>query len=122
MLIIDDDESALETFGRMLRLEGYEVQTAASAEAAFRKIETFRPDVILLDLRMPSADGIVFLRRLRAVDDNRHTPVAVITGDYVAGDTIARELQELEADLYFKPVWLMDLVGIAQGLLDRRTE
>lgn len=120
MLIVDDDETTIDAFARMLRLEGYEVRTARSAEAAFVEMETSHPDAILLDLRMPVTDGISFLRRLRAYEKHGRTPVAVITGDYSIEDTRSGELRELEADVYFKPVWLEDLLGITQRLLQRK--
>ena len=121
MLIVDDDESAVDAFARMLRLEGFEVLTAPSAEAAFREIERARPDAILLDLRMPVVDGVAFLRQLRALEsDRRETPVAVITGDQSVDDTVAHELRELDAALYFKPVWIDELLRITQRLLQRK--
>src|SRR5882762_3216665 len=82
VLIVDDDLGVVHAFGRMLRLEGYEVMTALDAEAALRKVETSHPDAVLLDLRMPLTDGLAFLRRLRARPEQRHTPVAIVTADY----------------------------------------
>ena len=66
ILIVDDDESVTQTFASMLRLEGYQVRTAITAENGLRVAEESRPDAIILDLRMPLVDGLGFLRRLRA--------------------------------------------------------
>ena len=118
VLIVDDDPSVVQTFARMLRLEGYEVLTALDADAALREVETSHPDAVLLDLRMPLADGLTFLRRLRAREE-RHTPVAIVTGDYLVDEAITRELKELEVDVYYKPVWIEDLVGITRRLIHR---
>ena len=74
-------------------------------------------DAIILDLRMPLIDGLGFLRRLRAQDDHRATPVAIVTGDYFLDDSVSAELRELGAELRFKPLWLEDLVGLARNLL-----
>jgi len=101
----------------MLRLEGFEVRTATSAEAGLREAERSHPDAIILDLRMPIVDGLDFLRRLRADDTQRATPVAIVTGDYFLDDLISSELRELGAELKFKPLWLEDLVGLARNLL-----
>ena len=103
----------------MLRLEGYEVMVALTAEAGLREVETSHPDAILLDLRMPVTSGLVFLRQLRALEAPRRTPVAVITGDLAIDDSIAHQIQEMGANLYFKPVWLEDLMVITQLLVDR---
>ena len=67
---------------------------------------------------MPLADGLTFLRRLRAREE-RHTPVAIVTGDYLVDEAITRELKELEVDVYYKPVWIEDLVGITRRLIHR---
>jgi len=117
ILIVDDDEGVTQTFARMLRLEGYHVRTAVSAEKGLLEAELSRPDAIILDLRMPLIDGLGFLRRLRARDDQRFTPVAIVTGDYFLEDSISTELRELGAQLRFKPLWLEDLVGLARHLL-----
>jgi len=117
ILIVDDDEGVTQTFARMLRLEGYQVRTAVSAEKGLVEAEHSRPDAIILDLRMPLVDGLGFLRRLRARDDQRATPVAIVTGDYFLDDSVSAELRELGAELRFKPLWLEDLVGLARNLL-----
>ncbi len=117
ILIVDDDESVTQTFASMLRLEGYQVRTAITAENGLRVAEESRPDAIILDLRMPLVDGLGFLRRLRAKDAQRLTPVAIVTGDYFLEDEISNELRQLGAELRFKPMWLEDLVGLARNLL-----
>ena len=117
ILIVDDDEGVTQTFARMLRLEGYQVRTAMSAEKGLVEAEENHPDAIILDLRMPLVDGLGFLRRLRSQDDHRATPVAIVTGDYFLEDAVSNELQALGAELRFKPLWLEDLVGLARNLL-----
>jgi DNA-binding response OmpR family regulator len=117
ILIVDDDEGVTQTFARMLRLEGYQVWTAITAENGLRAAEESQPDAIILDLRMPLVDGLGFLRRLRAQAEQRTTPVAIVTGDYFLEDEISNELRALGAELRFKPMWLEDLVGLARNLL-----
>jgi DNA-binding response OmpR family regulator len=117
ILIVDDDESVTQTFASMLRLEGYQVRTAFTAENGLRLAEESRPDAIILDLRMPLVDGLGFLRRLRAKDEQRKTPVAIVTGDYLLEDEVSSELHQLGAELRFKPMWLEDLVSLAHNLL-----
>jgi DNA-binding response OmpR family regulator len=116
LLIVDDDPAVTATFARMLRLEGYAVVTALSAEAALCEMVTTRPDAVLIDLRMPLVDGLVFLRRLRAGETQWHTPVAIVTGDYQLEESVLQEVRALDASLYFKPVWFVDLIDIARRL------
>ena len=117
ILIVDDDEGVTQTFARMLRLEGFKVRTAGTAEKGLREAEESHPDAIILDLRMPIVDGLGFLRRLRQDEHHRATPVAIVTGDYFLDDLVSAELRELGAELRFKPLWLEDLVGLARNLL-----
>ena len=117
ILIVDDDEGVTQTFARMLKLEGFQVRTAINAESGLKVANESQPNAIILDLRMPLVDGLGFLRRLRSQDDQRATPVAIVTGDYFLEDSVANELRELGAELRFKPLWLEDLVGLAHNLL-----
>ena len=67
VLIVDDDVSVTDTFSRMLRLEGYEVWAALSADEGLSLAQTHRPHAIILDLRMPLTSGLQFLRAIRAI-------------------------------------------------------
>jgi two-component system, OmpR family, response regulator len=117
VLVVDDDEGVTQTFALMLRFEGYRVRTAVSAEEGLIEAAQRRPDAIILDLRMPVVDGLGFLRRLRAYDDQRDTPVAIVTGDYFLDDSVSTELRELGAELRFKPLWLADVVDLVGHLI-----
>ena len=117
ILIVDDDEAVTQTFAKMLRMEGFEVRTANSAEAAFGDVRDHRPDAIILDLRMPLVDGLGFLKRLRESHLFRKIPVGILTGDYHLEDHVAAELRALGAEVRFKPLWLDDLVALARTLL-----
>jgi len=117
ILIVDDDQRVTETFERMLRLEGYNVVTALSAEAGLNQAERSQPHAIILDLRMPLVDGLQFLRTLRSKDSLQKMPVAIVTGDYFLDDAVSRELRGLGAEVRFKPLWLEDLLALARNLL-----
>ena len=118
ILIIDDDPSVTETFERMLRLEGYHVVTALSAEVGLSQAERCKPQAIILDLRMPLVDGLQFLRMLRAKETLQKMPVAIVTGDYYLDDAQAGEIAALGAQLRYKPLWLEELVTLARELLN----
>jgi len=117
VMIVDDDAGVMQTFSKMLRLEGYDVATALDAETALRTMEQTHPDAVLLDLHLPLMDGLVFLRLLRAREHDRHTPVAIITGDYSLNEKHIDEFRDLDAVVFFKPLWLEDLIGITERLL-----
>ena len=124
LLIVDDDGATTQTFARILTLEGYDVRTATTAEGALCENDSWRPDAIILDLWMPFINGLGFLYRLRGREDRRDTPVVMVTGDQCLEDTIIDEIHELGAEVYFKPLWLEDLVNVVRKLVpaQRHTE
>jgi len=122
VLIVDDDESTVRMFAQILKLEGYDVRTAASAEVGLREFEASHPDAIILDLRMPFINGLGLLYRLRAGEHSHRTPVVVVTGDQCIDDSLLNELRELGAEVRFKPLWVEDLVSVARSLVDSQRE
>jgi two-component system response regulator PrrA len=122
VLLVEDDDAVLDTFARMLRLEGYEVFASARPDEGLQQAELKVPDAIILDFRMPLLDGLGFLRRLREMQAHRDTPVAIVTGDYFLEDDITRELQALGAMVLFKPLWLEQLVELARKLVSQRAK
>ena len=117
VLIVDDDVAVTDTFSRTLRLEGYEVWAALSAEEGLSLAQTHRPNAVILDLRMPLTSGLQFLRAVRTIPGLTNTPVAIVTGDYALEDSQRDEIKLLGAELRFKPIWLEELVTLARELL-----
>jgi DNA-binding NtrC family response regulator len=117
LLIVDDDEGVTQTFAGILRLDGYVVRTAMNAQEGLREIDDFRPDAVILDLRMPLVNGLGFLYRLRERDER--IPVTIITGDATLTEEALREISDLGADVCFKPIWSEDLQELAERLLSR---
>ena len=66
VLIVDDEENIRIVLRTLLRRHGYEVEAAASGEAALPLVESFGPDVVLADVRMPKMGGLDLLATLRA--------------------------------------------------------
>jgi DNA-binding response OmpR family regulator len=120
LLIVDDDEGVTQTFAGILRLEGHQVRAAANAFDGLREFESFHPDGIILDLRMPLINGLGFLYRLRTFAEGRHIPVAIITGDCSLDEESTNEIRSLGAELWMKPLWTEDLIVIADKLLTKR--
>ncbi|MDP6582313.1 MAG: response regulator [Vicinamibacterales bacterium] len=117
ILIVDDDPSVADTFSRLLKLEGFTVYTAVNPEGGLEIAADKHPDAIILDLRMPILSGLQFLQLLRKTPALRHTPVAIVTGDYFVDDGTTSQIEALGASVRFKPIWLDDLVALARGLI-----
>jgi DNA-binding response OmpR family regulator len=117
ILIVDDDRSVTDTFARILKLEGFNVATALSAEAGLELADNIRPDGIILDMRMPITTGLQFLKAVRAKPHLVAVPVAIVTGDYFLSEPIQQELKALGAAVEFKPLALEDLIALARTLV-----
>ena len=73
ILVIDDDDSLRDTIGLMLEQEGYRVHLAADGREGYERSLTLRPDLILVDLRLPGMSGVEICRQLRS--DKVQTPI-----------------------------------------------
>jgi len=67
VLVVDDDRDAAESMGMLLQISGFETVCATDLETALHAARRLRPQVVLLDLGMPGADGYEVARRLKAV-------------------------------------------------------
>lgn len=77
ILVVDDEENIRELYRDELAEEGYRVEMAENGTQALAKLESFRPDLVTLDVMMPGMDGIEVLRRIRAKDPS--IPVLLLT-------------------------------------------
>src|SRR5882724_9017026 len=66
VLVVDDEENLRLVLRTLLKRQGYEVETAGSGEEALALVDTFGPDVILTDVRMPKMGGLDLLATLKA--------------------------------------------------------
>ncbi len=80
ILIVDDSRDGGESLATLLRGLGAVVSLAHSGRTALTAVETFRPDVVLLDIGMPGMDGYEVARRIRANPANRHISLIALTG------------------------------------------
>ncbi len=117
VLVVEDDPITRQTFHDILVAEGYAVEVAVDAESGLAAIAVSPPAAVLLDLRLPLADGLEFLRRLRAVAANAAIPVAVVTGDYLIDEHLANAINAHGARICFKPLWQEDLIEVVERLL-----
>jgi PAS domain S-box-containing protein len=78
--VVDDDASIRLMVREVLGSAGFVIEEAEGGRQALRLFESFRPDVVLLDILMPEMDGFATLRSLRAGDAGAACPVVMITG------------------------------------------
>jgi CheY-like chemotaxis protein len=117
ILVVDDNGDAAALLAVLLQLEGHEVQTAAGGDEAIDTVESFRPEVILMDLEMPGIDGFEASRRIRARPWGSTVLIAAVTG--WGQDVDRRRAQEAGVDLHFvKPVDTTALLGVVTRSLN----
>jgi PAS domain S-box-containing protein len=80
VLIVDDNHDSAETMAVLLRMSGHEAEVAHDGEAALSVAERFRPEMVLLDLGMPTMDGLETCRRMRASSWGKNILIVALTG------------------------------------------
>lgn len=79
LLVVDDDLDCRQLTEKNLEKQGWEVETASNGREALGKMDSFKPEMIVLDLMMPEIDGFEFLRILRNTPSWSTIPVVVLT-------------------------------------------
>jgi DNA-binding response OmpR family regulator len=117
VLVVDDEPMVREVVARYLRLDGFRVDEAADGSTALDWLIAHRPDLVVLDIMLPGADGLTILRRLREKDD---VPVILLTARAEEVDRVVG--LELGADDYVvKPFSARELVARVRSVLRRST-
>ena len=115
--VVDDDAEQRRLVGTYLTDQGYDVRCLSSGEQLMVRLESQRPDLVVLDVMLPGEDGLTLLRRLR--DGGDDLPVVMLTAK---GDGIDRIIGlEQGADDYLgKPFLPRELTARIEAVLRRR--
>jgi CheY-like chemotaxis protein len=112
VLVADDDADNLEIVGFIISAEGATVRTARNAREALDLLPAWRPDVVLLDIEMPSMDGYELLTAIRRHAGLHHVPAVAVTALGGASDKDRAFVAGFEAHMTkpFDGAALIDLV------------
>ena len=114
ILIVDDEVGIVDEIRDFLTEEGYEVRTADTVKAGIALVTEFKPDVLIVDMKLPDASGIDVLRVCRAELPN--TKTLVVTG-YV-DQKVMDEAENMGRDMFLqKPFDLVTLIEEIQKFL-----
>lgn len=116
VLVVDDNEQNRLLAEETLRSEEYEVALATTGEEALAKFGEVRPDLVLLDVRMPGLDGFTICTRLRAMPGGAATAVVFLTALRDV-ETYDRALRSGADDFLTKPIRPAELLVRVQTLL-----
>ncbi len=101
IMVVDDERDACEFMSKLLSREGYDVFVVSNGEEAISNLQTYKPQIILLDIRMPGMDGIECLKKIREL--NKEVCVVMVT--VVNDEEAAKRALELGAyDYITKPI------------------
>ena len=112
ILVVDDEADIVGWLKHLLSHSGYLVREAYDGVQALEAVAAEKPDLILLDMKMPRMDGRTTLRRLRAEEEHRDIPVIVLSANAVTDDAERRHLVELGVKEFMsKPVTVEQLTA-----------
>jgi CheY-like chemotaxis protein len=79
VLLVEDDPIIIRLYEKILKLEGFEVEMADNGLAALEILPIFKPEIILLDIMMPTMNGVEFLGKMHENPEMQKIPVIVLT-------------------------------------------
>lgn len=118
ILIADDDRDFVKTLRSRLEIEGYETLCAYEGVRAVELAHREKPNIILLDWRMPAGTGETVLKNLADKDDTRGIPVVVITGYNDPDISNVSKNYGVKATLH-KPYDQKELLDVIKGVLSQ---
>lgn len=121
ILLIENEEFLRKLYSEFLSMSKYQVETAENGKDGFDKLDSFLPDLIILDIKMPVMDGPEFLRKIKSSIKLRDIPIIILTG--VSEYVYIKECLELGANDYVeKTTHPVDLLNKVEHLLSDEVE
>jgi len=119
ILLVEDDPSNVELFTAILEHDGYVVEIVTDGSQVERRVEAFRPDLILMDINLPTVDGTELLLRLRRNPSTAGLRVLAVTAHAMKGD--ADSFMALGFDGYVsKPIAVQTFRAAVREVLEKR--
>ena len=109
ILVVDDEETICNLLDEFLSQMDYQVKIATNGQEAIKKVEDEKPDIVLLDVKMPGITGIDVLGKIKNIDRN----IGIIILSAFGDSGIIRDAMQLGADYYLeKPMKLEFLMQL----------
>jgi len=119
ILVIDDDEHIVTLIKTVLKKEGYDVLTDSSGEEGVKSAIKETPDLIILDMVLPSIDGLETCRILRTKEKTKYIPIIILSAIAVSPEDKIRGLETGADDYLIKPFHQGELIARVKALLRR---
>ena len=117
ILVIDDEEVIRDSCSQVLIKEGYQTETAGDGETGLQKIREVKPDLVLVDLKMPGVCGMEVLKKIRDIDPDI---IAVVITGFATIDSAVDSMKEGAYDFLPKPFTPDELRLIIKRGLEKR--
>ena len=117
VLVVDDTPGNLQILSEVLAAEGYQVRVAVNGEAALASVAAARPDLVLLDVRMPGITGLDVCRLLKSNESQRSIPVIFLSAASEPEDIVAG-FEAGGADYVTKPFRVVELLARVRAHLE----
>ena len=119
ILVVEDEADTLNLAKIILETEGYTIQTASNGQVTFKKIDQQKPDLILLDIRLPDIDGYEICRKLKGRSETETIPIVMFSAS--SGESAKERAFEAGADDFLgKPFAMAQLLGVVKRHLGER--
>jgi len=116
ILLVDDDELIVSMLSRVLKAEGYDVRTVSQPGDVLRKVRSWQPSVVLLDIRMPGRSGIEILGDIMAKGGS--TQVVMLTADDTA-ETAVKAMKLGAVDYLTKPFNVEEVKIVLRNIIEK---
>lgn len=110
ILVVDDDHDILTVVKILLNMNNFSVKTISKWEYINHEIESFSPDLILLDVALGGADGRDICKNLKKSDDTRHIPVILFSAHYDLVNNIKGCMADGVVTKPFETSYLLDTI------------
>jgi len=109
VLYVEDAAVIRDTISRLLKLSGYEVEYAKNGQEGVEKTVSWKPDVVLMDLRMPVMDGYKAINQIKTNPETKHIPVFVVSAWSSKTERMKAKLEGAD-EFFVKPPDLNKLI------------
>ncbi|MBC8465945.1 sigma-54-dependent Fis family transcriptional regulator, partial [bacterium] len=114
IFVVDDQKAVCYSLKRLLESEGFDVQTATSGKAALKMLKDSKPDVMLIDVKMPEMDGFEVLKKVKEADSKIQV---VMMTTFSTTEMAIQAMKSGAYDYTIKPLDNNDLIGRLKGAL-----
>ena len=118
ILVVDDDPNVVEILTESLRGRGYRTESAYSGTEAVEKYDSFRPDLVVLDILLPEKNGFEVCDEIRARDAHRDVPIIIISANSIP-DSMVRVFSAGAQDYIKKPFSIKEITAKIENFLSQ---